>query len=427
MLIALILLNSLFILHGLCTLFWLLFAWQDNDQISKEKTPHSFLPPQLSFTALLPARHETSVIKDTLLSIAQIDYPRHLTEVLVICKSDDQETIAAAQAVIDQYRLSHCRVITFDDTPINKPHALNLGLLHARNEVIGVFDAEDQPHPRIYQIVNTLMMQRHLDILQSGVQLMNHRSHWFSTLNVLEYFFWFKSTMHYFAKQKVIPLGGNTVFFRKQLLQSIGGWDEHCLTEDADVGIRLSAQGAKIGVTYDEATVTREETPSSISHFIKQRTRWNQGFLEIFTKGDWLNLATFSQRALSAYILLTPYIQLVFFVFLIISLLMMLTTSLPVAIVLFMMVPLMLVILQLVVFMIGLYLFCIAYQEPFKFWYPLKVVLTFLPYQCLLGVSSIRALYRTLRRNTAWEKTAHFNAHRETQQLSEMKVHRVEL
>jgi len=419
--ILLFLLNILFILHGLSTLFWLLFAWQDNDQISKEKTPHTFAPPQLSFTALLPARHETNVIRDTLLSIAQIDYPRHLTEVLVICKSDDQETIAAAQAVINEYNLIQCRVITFDDTPINKPHALNLGLRHARNEVIGVFDAEDQPHTRIYQIVNTLMTQRHLDILQSGVQLMNHRSHWFSTLNVLEYFFWFKSTMHYFAKKKVIPLGGNTVFFRKQLLASIGGWDENCLTEDADVGIRLSALGAKIGVTYDEATVTREETPSSISHFIKQRTRWNQGFLEIFTKGDWLKLATFSQKALSAYILLTPYIQLLFFLFLLISLFMMFTTVLPIAIVLFMMIPLMLVVLQLIVFMIGLYLFCKAYQEPFMIWYPLKIILTFLPYQCLLGVSSLRALYRTFRRNTGWEKTAHFNAHRDSAKRIEIK------
>jgi len=339
----------------------------------------------------------------------------------VICKSDDLETIAAAQAVIDDYQLSQCRLITFDDTPINKPHALNLGLVHAKHEVIGVFDAEDQPHPRIYQIVNTLMTQRHLDILQSGVQLMNHRSHWFSTLNVLEYFFWFKSTMHYFAKKKVIPLGGNTVFFRKQLLRTIGGWDENCLTEDADVGIRLSSHGAKIGVTYDEATVTREETPSSVSHFIKQRTRWNQGFLEIFAKGDWLHLATFSQKALSAYILLTPYIQLLFFVFIIISLLMMLTTSLPIALVLFMMIPLMLVILQLIVFMIGLYLFCKAYQEPFRLWYPLKIVVTFLPYQCLLGLSSLRALYRTVRQNTSWEKTAHFNAHRQSVPLIEIK------
>jgi len=419
--IALFLLNILFIAHGLCTLFWLLFAWQDNDQISKEKTPHSFEPPQLSFTALLPARHETNVIKDTLLSVTGIDYPAHLTEVLVICKSDDLETIAAAQAVIDDYQLSQCRLITFDDTRINKPHALNLGLVHAKHEVIGVFDAEDQPHPRIYQIVNTLMTQRHLDILQSGVQLMNHRSHWFSTFNVLEYFFWFKSTMHYFAKKKVIPLGGNTVFFRKQLLRTIDGWDENCLTEDADVGIRLSSHGAKIGVTYDEATVTREETPSSVSHFIKQRTRWNQGFLEIFAKGDWLHLATFSQKALSAYILLTPYIQLLFFVFIIISLLMMLTTSLPIALVLFMMIPLMLVILQLIVFMIGLYLFCKAYQEPFRLWYPLKIVVTFLPYQCLLGLSSLRALYRTVRQNTSWEKTAHFNAHRQSVPLIEIK------
>lgn len=289
---ALVILNLLFLIHGLISLYWLLFAWQDNNQISQEKTPHDFEPPTLSFTALIPARHEERVIGDTILAVAAMDYPVSLSEILVVIRQDDQATLAAAERTITQHHLRHCRIVTFADAPINKPHALNIGLQQARHQVVAVFDAEDQPHPRIYQIVNTLMQRHHLDVLQSGVQLMNHRSHWFATLNVLEYFFWFKSTMHYFAKQRVIPLGGNTVFFRRDQLQRLGGWDEQCLTEDAEIGFRLSVAGAKIGVNYDEATVTREETPHSVTHFIKQRTRWNQGFLEILRKGTWRQLAS---------------------------------------------------------------------------------------------------------------------------------------
>lgn len=79
---------------------------------------------------------------------------------------------------------------------------------------------------------------------------------------MLEYFFWFKSRMHYHAAVGMVPLGGNTVFLRRDLLEQIGGWDQDCLTEDADVGIRLSTTGVPIRVLYDDRYVTPEETPA---------------------------------------------------------------------------------------------------------------------------------------------------------------------
>lgn len=412
MIIFLTLLSLLFIVHGVCNLVWLLYAWQDPKQINKEKTPKVFASPTLSFTALVPARHEARVIADTIDSINAMEYPDHLKEIIIICRDDDIHTIANVRAKISLLKKATIRLVIFNDGPINKPHGLNLGLKSAKNKVIAIFDAEDQPHPSLYQIANTLMTQHHLDALQSGVQLMDHRSHWFSMLNVLEYFFWFKSTMHFFAKQRVIPLGGNTVFFQRDKLMAVGGWDEHCLTEDADIGIRLSTQGAQIGVTYDERFVTREETPSSIGHFIRQRTRWNQGFLEIFCKWEWLKLKGLKQKILSAYILLTPYTQVVFLIFAIFSLYLVFTVSLPIWLVLLLTLPFYLLILQILIFNIGLYLFCKAYEQRYYLWFPLKLCISFLPYQLVLGISASRALLRNIMRRTNWEKTPHFNIHR---------------
>jgi hypothetical protein len=44
------------------------------------------------------------------------------------------------------------------------------------------------------------MVDEGVKVVQAGVQLMNYTSRWYSTLNVLEYFFWFKSRLHYHAK-----------------------------------------------------------------------------------------------------------------------------------------------------------------------------------------------------------------------------------
>src|SRR4030095_7656831 len=107
----------------------------------------------------------------------------------------------------------------------------------------------------------------------------------------------------------MIPLGGNTVFIRRNLLTSVGGWDEQCLTEDAEIGLRLSAPGQPIRVIYDAQHVTREETPDTVASFIKQRTRWHQGFLQVLKKGVWRSLPRMSQRILAIYTLSYPLFQ----------------------------------------------------------------------------------------------------------------------
>ena len=122
------------------------------------------------------------------------------------------------------------------------------------------------------------------------MQLVNFHSSWYSLHNCLEYFFWFRSRLHLHAQKGFIPLGGNTVFVRADRLRAAGGWDPNCLAEDCDLGVRLSTVGAKVVVAYDAVMVTREETPDSLNGLYRQRTRWNQGFLQVYRKGYWKQL-----------------------------------------------------------------------------------------------------------------------------------------
>ena len=71
----------------------------------------------------------------------------------------------------------------------------------------------------------------------------------------------------------MIPLGGNTVFMKRSLIERVGGWDEQCLMEDADIGIQFSALGERIRVVYDPRHVTREETPGRRRVVVRRRTR----------------------------------------------------------------------------------------------------------------------------------------------------------
>jgi glycosyltransferase XagB len=170
-----------------------------------------------------------------------------------------------AKTTIENNRIPNAKILVSRTLPKSKSHSLNEALKIAKGEILCVVDAEDEINDQILQLANTTFLNKKCDILQCGVQLMNYNSQWFSTLSILEYFFWFKSSLLYFSREKITPLGGNSIFFYKEQLREIGGWDESCLTEDADLGIRFALKKAKLSILYDAKTSTREETPENIT------------------------------------------------------------------------------------------------------------------------------------------------------------------
>jgi glycosyltransferase XagB len=411
--IALVFFSVLVTLQSARTLYVTLYTW--NRPLPEARAPEHFTAPRLSFTVMLPARHEEDVIQTTIENIVRANYPARLIQVLVICSADDRGTIAEAEEKITQLRRTghnNVSVIVFDDGPINKPHGLNAALRHATNDVVTIFDAEDDIHPDIFNVVNTVVESEQVKVVQAGVQLMNFDSNWYSALNVLEYFFWFKSCLHYNARHGAIPLGGNTVFFDRALLSRIGGWDEHNLTEDADIGLRLSATGEKIRVVYDDRYVTREETPPTLAQFIRQRTRWSQGFMQTLRKGTWKDLPTRKQRWLAAYILAFPHFQALLGAYFIFALATMLSVKTPIQIALISYLPIAMLIAQYLISVIGLREFTAAHGLKATPVHMIRMAIAWFPYQLVLAYAAARAVRRQVQGINNWEKTQHVGAHR---------------
>ena len=389
-----------------------LFIWEKPENAWLNHAPTVYRDPCLSFTIMLPARHEEAVYRETIQKVYDLNYPKELMQILAICREDDPGTITEAQYKIEELGDPNVQLVIFNDTPINKPHGLNLALQVAHGDVVTIFDAEDEPHPDILTIINTTMLNDDVDVVQSGVQLMNHNTKWFCFLNVLEYFFWFKSSMHFFARIGMTPLGGNTVFVRRELMEQLGGWDETCLTEDADLGIRLSLSHARMRIIYDDEFVTREETPHTIEQFIKQRTRWNQGFIQILFKGEWLKLEKLSQRLLAFYVLILPEMQAFFALLIPISLIMFFFVKLPLWLALMTFLPLYCFVLDVFVDVAGLHEFLKAHNRKWKWLEAAYILLTFFFYQLILSFGALRAVWRYVQGASNWEKTAHIGQHR---------------
>ncbi|GAB3857514.1 glycosyltransferase family protein [Dactylosporangium cerinum] len=404
-------------------LYLMIYTWDRPEAGDRARVPDRRATPALSFTAILPARHEEEVIQHTIARAASADYPPHLVQILVVCSADDVGTIEQAQAQVNRLRAmgrTNVEVVVFDDGPINKPHGLNTALRYATNDVVAIFDAEDEVQPQLFDIVNTIMSEEDVGCVQAGVQLMNFQSNWYSTFNVLEYFFWFRSRLHYHAKNGAIPLGGNTVFFKRQLIERLGGWDESNLTEDADIGLRLSSMGEKVRVVYDDRYVTKEETPPTLQSFIKQRTRWCQGFMQTLGKGTWKLMPTRRQRFLAWYTLAFPHVQAMLGVYLPVALLSAFVLTVPVPIAMLSWLPVLMLGAHFVMSVVGLYEFTGAHGLKATPATVVKMAITWFPYQMVLSYAAARALWRQVRGERNWEKTAHVGAHRTAAETAEL-------
>ncbi len=394
---------------AMTTVAWMLHAWRTPQSLVATGFSRVRREPERSFSLLVPARHEEGVLGDTLDALAVLDHPDF--EVIAIVGHDDPGTEAVARAAACR-NPGRVRVVVDDSVPKNNPKALNRALEHCRGDIVGVFDAEDEVHPQLLQLIDSRFVETGADVVQGGVQLMNIHTSWWALRNCMEYYFWFRSRLHFHANARFIPLGGNTVFFRTELIRGAGGWDPECLAEDCEIGVRLSTDGAKVVVSYDPEVATREETPGSLMSLYKQRTRWNQGFLQVLRKGEWRKLPTRRQRLMARYLLAMPFLQAFTGLMIPISLVLILTVKVPTAAALLTFLPIAPTLVGLVVETAGLGDFGRVYGIKIRLRDYARLLLGTFPFQVFLAAAAVRSVVRELRGDGSWEKTEHSNVHR---------------
>lgn len=390
------------------TLWWMVHAWRTPETLHSTRfTPHDG-STGLRFSLLVPARHEEGVLAHTIVRLLASNHPDF--EVVVIVGHDDPGTAAVAEELARAHP-DRVRVVVDRHERKNKPKALNNALAVATGDVVGVFDAEDEVHPELLRHVDHAFRTTDAHVVQGGVQLINFHSSWYSLRNCLEYYFWFRSRLHLQADKGFIPLGGNTVFVRSEVLRGAGGWDSNCLAEDCDLGVRLSSQGSPVVVSYDPLMVTREETPGSLMSLFKQRTRWNQGFIQVYRKGDWRGLPDFRQRLLARYTLATPFVQTFTGLAIPVGIAIGLFTATPIVVALLSFFPLLPTLAILSFEVAGLHDFGKQYRLRVGFLHYVKLIVGSPFYQVVLAAAAIRAVWREQRGQNEWELTSHVGAH----------------
>ena len=233
--------------------------------------------PMPRISVLVPLYREANMIPGLLAALARINYPRDRLEVRLLLEEDDSETRAAvARTRLPSWVIP---MVVPAGLPRTKPRALNYALDFCRGEIVGILDAEDRPDPdQLRDVVSSFDRGGpEMACVQCQLAYYNARDNWLSRCFQIEYAIWFEVLLPGFrALGLPIPLGGTSVYFRREAVAEIGGWDAHNVTEDADLGMRLARAGHGVGVLR---SVTEEEANCRLAPWVRQRSRWLKGYL----------------------------------------------------------------------------------------------------------------------------------------------------
>jgi cellulose synthase/poly-beta-1,6-N-acetylglucosamine synthase-like glycosyltransferase len=232
------------------------------------------------FTVLVPMFKEPAMLPVLARSLRELDYPLGKLDIKLVLEAEDHETIEVAsklglEGVFEVIRVppSH---------PQTKPKACNFALQFARGEFLVVYDAEDRPEPdQLRKVVATFRQSPpNTACLQCRLSYFNAEENWLTRMFTLDYALWFDQMLPGLERLNVpIPLGGTSNHFKIDVLRELHAWDPFNVTEDADLGVRLTQKGYRVGIVD---STTFEEASCHAGNWIRQRSRWMKGYMQTF-------------------------------------------------------------------------------------------------------------------------------------------------
>ena len=229
-------------------------------------------------TVLVPAYREPEVIGRLIRAMEALEYPVDRLDIKILLEEDDRATIEAARLSHPQ---PHIQLLEIPlGLPRTKPRACNYALRFARGDIVTIFDAEDRPDPLQLRRAAAAFMRldRSVVCLQAKLSYYNARQNLITRWLTVEYASWFSMLLPALAAKGLpVPLGGTSMYLKRNVLNSIGGWDAFNVTEDADLGVRLHRMGYRTAVLN---STTYEEATSDFVNWIKQRSRWYKGYMQ---------------------------------------------------------------------------------------------------------------------------------------------------
>ena len=245
------------------------------------KAPKQTAKKNHRYAVLIAARNENAVIGDLIHSIRVQNYPQELIDIFVIADNCTDNTAAIAQeagAIVFP---------RFNTEQIGKGYALDYGVTCIREhyseneyEAYFVFDADNVLDVNYFREMNKVFDGGAI-ASTSYRNSKNFGSNWISA----GYGVWFLREAKYLSQARLTlntscAVSGTGFFVSAKIIEKMGGWKFHLLTEDLEFTMDSVLHGDRIG--YVGSAILYDEQPVTFAQSWRQRLRWSKGFLQVF-------------------------------------------------------------------------------------------------------------------------------------------------
>ena len=243
----------------------------------------------LPFVSLQVAAYNEppEMLIETIRSLEAMDYP-HFEIVVVDNNTTDEDVWRPVEAYCQgRDRVRFVRVAPW---PGFKSGALNLALAghtDPRAEIVGVVDADYVVDPQYLRRTVGYFADPTLAFVQTPQDYREYEGDTYLTACYDAYKYFFATSMRSRNERNSIIFGGTMGLIRRSVLDDLGGWDEWCITEDAESSLRMLRAGHS-GL-YLHETFGRGIMPLTFMALKRQRFRWCFGGVQILRK-HWRSL-----------------------------------------------------------------------------------------------------------------------------------------
>ncbi|TAM89691.1 MAG: glycosyltransferase [Jatrophihabitans sp.] len=237
----------------------------------------------LPFVSLqVPAYNEPpEMVIQTLGALTRLDYPNY--EILAI---DDNTTDEALWQPVRQWCLAHgVTFVHLQEWPGYKSGALNYALremIDPRAELIGVIDSDYQVDPQFLRRCAPLFADPAVGFIQAPQDYRDWRQAPFYRRLYYSYKYFFAVSQPSRNERDGAIFAGTMGLIRRAAIERAGGWDEWCITEDAELSLRLLRDGWS-GVHVDRSFGVGV-MPLTFEALKGQRFRWCFGGIQILRR-----------------------------------------------------------------------------------------------------------------------------------------------
>ncbi|MFH0949243.1 MAG: glycosyltransferase [Candidatus Aenigmatarchaeota archaeon] len=249
------------------TLFISIFWFVTYFLFKDKKISHTKNHPSLSI--IIPAYNEEKNIHTCISSLLEQDYP-NLKLIIV----DDGSTDKTGK-VIKNLMKQNKNIIYIRNSHGGKGSALNTGLKHVHTELFGFIDADTSLSAgALESMVNQIT--KNTAAVITNISPKNTKSI-VERIQKIEYVIssFTRKLMSHIQSLYYTP---GFAIYKTDVVKSLGGFDEHNITEDLEMGLRLKNAGYNIESAIEHNAYTF--VPGNFRKLFRQRIRWYRGYIQ---------------------------------------------------------------------------------------------------------------------------------------------------